>query len=297
MPTDLAWKLRLTAAMLGCGSRKDLAAAFRAANPRTGFALDRAHKWLQGRAAPRDATLYADWAAVLGTARPPAWVASCSRAAFLAEVCHLAQAEPAVLEARAAAIGAAAPPDPAEHYLCGDFAAYSHAWSSAQRGRLIRGALALRPGRAGRFALAYTERIVGGTLRLAGTAELSGRVLHGSLRDRASGGCLFLTLQVPGRPAAAIAGVMSGATFASADPEPSATLIVLLRIAPGAAQTLEEGNRYLAPEALAADIAALGMPGAAAAAIARVLGEGFTQVAPAESAALAAAAGGLPAVA
>ena len=35
-------------------SRKDLAGAFRRVNPATSFDLDRAHKWLQGRAQPRD---------------------------------------------------------------------------------------------------------------------------------------------------------------------------------------------------------------------------------------------------
>jgi hypothetical protein len=55
-------KLRLTGAALGTVTLKDLAAAFRRINPATRFDIDRAHKWLQGRARPREAQVYEDWA-------------------------------------------------------------------------------------------------------------------------------------------------------------------------------------------------------------------------------------------
>ena len=70
-------KLCLTAAVLGAVSRKDLAAAFRRVNPGTPFDLERSHKWLQGRAQPRDARLYDDWAVLLAIGRPGAWIAGC----------------------------------------------------------------------------------------------------------------------------------------------------------------------------------------------------------------------------
>ena len=50
MTQEFAIKLRLTAALLGCGTHKDLCARFRAVNPSTGFDLTRSEKWLQGRA-------------------------------------------------------------------------------------------------------------------------------------------------------------------------------------------------------------------------------------------------------
>jgi hypothetical protein len=46
-------KLRVTAAVLGTITIKDLGAAFRRINPATPFDTDRAHKWMQGRASPR----------------------------------------------------------------------------------------------------------------------------------------------------------------------------------------------------------------------------------------------------
>ncbi len=60
MARDIDRKLRVTAALLGAATCKDLGVAFRNVNPATTFDVSRAHKWLQGRARPRDARLYAD---------------------------------------------------------------------------------------------------------------------------------------------------------------------------------------------------------------------------------------------
>ncbi|TIV73548.1 MAG: hypothetical protein E5V79_04790, partial [Mesorhizobium sp.] len=65
MAQHIAQKLRLTSALLGTVTRKDLAAAFRSVNARTAFDLGRADKWLQGRAQPREQSVYDDWAKVL----------------------------------------------------------------------------------------------------------------------------------------------------------------------------------------------------------------------------------------
>lgn len=284
MPSDFAWKLRLTAAMLGCNGRKGLCAAFRAANPATGFDLERAHKWLQGKALPRHAGVYADWAVVLGTDRSAAWLASCTRDAFMAELCRLSESTPEVLEARAAAFGGTAK-SPVQHYLCGDFVAYSRAWAGSKAGLVIRGRFSVSASRGARFAVAYREEIPGGTLVMSGTADLAGRVLHVLVRDPSSNGPLFFSLLVPGRPAAMLCGMVAGATFASADPEPSATRIVLLRSEAGAA-ALDAGNRYIAPDEIAADLARIGSP-ADAAAVLRFLAHAPTQVGPAELDALA----------
>lgn len=77
MGRDIDWKLCLTAAFVGAVTRKDLAAAFRAVNPATAYDLERAHKWLQGRARPREPAVYDDWARLLDLGRPGAWVAGC----------------------------------------------------------------------------------------------------------------------------------------------------------------------------------------------------------------------------
>ncbi len=83
MIRDFGAKLRITAAALGCASQKDLCARFREANPGTIFELDRSYKWMQGRALPRSVGLYEDWAALLGTGRPLAWLQSCTVDEFL----------------------------------------------------------------------------------------------------------------------------------------------------------------------------------------------------------------------
>ena len=54
MSREIDRKLRLTAALLGTSTRKDLAMAFRKINPTTSFDIERADKWLQGRSRPRD---------------------------------------------------------------------------------------------------------------------------------------------------------------------------------------------------------------------------------------------------
>jgi hypothetical protein len=74
---DIDRKLRVTAAFLGAVTAKDLAAAFRRANPVTSFDVERAHKWIQGRARPRESRLYEDWAKVVDLDRPGAWIADC----------------------------------------------------------------------------------------------------------------------------------------------------------------------------------------------------------------------------
>src|SRR5918997_6394549 len=83
MARDIDRKLRVTAAVLGLITRKDLAAAFRRVNAATTFDIERAHKWLQGRSSPRDARLYQDWVLVLGIAQSAEWIANCEFDAFL----------------------------------------------------------------------------------------------------------------------------------------------------------------------------------------------------------------------
>ena len=60
MVRDFGAKLRITAAVLGCASQKDLCARFHEVNPETIFELDRSYKWMQGRALPRSARVYED---------------------------------------------------------------------------------------------------------------------------------------------------------------------------------------------------------------------------------------------
>ena len=148
MAHELPAKLLLTQELLGCNSRKELCARFREVNPRTEFDLERSHKWMQGRARPRSARVYDDWAHLLGTERPPAWLAACTVDAFVDEVCRVFAADPEELKRRAGLDqprAGAALAGGAVHYVCGAYAAYSLAWSPYHRGQIIRGSLLIEP--------------------------------------------------------------------------------------------------------------------------------------------------------
>lgn len=263
MQSDFATKLRLTMAVLGCPGRKELCGRFRTANPATHFDLERSHKWMQGRALPRSAQVYDDWAKVLGTQRPGAWLASCTADAFLTEICTLYDADPAALRSRAevdAAGGPAGQPrgDLPFGYLCGTYACYSMAWSPYYRGQAIRGALLLRPGsKAHTLAVIYTEGLLGRTVLFDGEALLAGRTVHLLVRGLEDGSPLFISLFLPGPPASVLCGVMSGATIVGPEPRPSTTRMAVVRVSADAGAS----NRYmkLTPSAVAGDLVALGL--------------------------------------
>jgi len=266
MTQEFAIKLRLTAAVLGCGSHKALCARFRAVNPATGFDLARSEKWLQGRAMPRSAQVYEDWAKLLRTDRPADWLVACAVDAFLAEICARFDSEPQDLWHRAglpgtpAGAAAAASAGGSRHYLCGAYACYSHAWSPYYRGRLIRGALLIAPARGGRLTAVYSEAIAGGMARLQGPVLQTGRTLHLDVREEGSGAPLFLSLFLPAPPASVLTGLLSGATIVGPEPEPSVSRFAAIRVA-AAAPHLERSNRYMAPTAtqIADDLRALGV--------------------------------------
>jgi len=92
-----ATKLRMAAVALGCDSRKEFCARFRSVNRASQCDLDRLNKWMQGRSLPRAASVYADLAAVIGTAKPGRWVAESSLEEFAAELTSLTGADAAAL--------------------------------------------------------------------------------------------------------------------------------------------------------------------------------------------------------
>ena len=265
MAHELPAKLQVTLELLGCNSRKELCARFRDINPRTEFDLERSHKWMQGRAKPRSARVYEDWVRLLGTEHSASWLGACTLDAFLAEVCRLFAADPQELRRRAGlddqrpAVGRSE--GVPAHYLCGTYAAYSHAWSPYFRDQLIRGSLLIEPGKGTRFPACYRETLPPGPVELKGVASLVGRMLHLELHEAGSGAPLYFSAFLSGRPASVLCGIASGATLMGPDPEPSATRIVLVRVPATLAGELDHSNRYLPsdPSALGADLAALGI--------------------------------------
>lgn len=273
---NLPEKLRVTAALLGCANQKDLCAAFRRVNPNTDFDLERSYKWMQGRALPRSARVYQDWAALVGTAeRPPSWLASCALREFVEALAGRHGQEPDALLQRAGfagtnttamrtdAAGGATISGP-NGYLCGAYACYSHAQSPHYRGRVIRGALVIASAvrRADGLVATYSQALAVGRAQASGPVGLYGSSLCLELRVPSPGMApLFCGLFRPSPPASVLAGIMCG--FTAVDPggqPPYATRIAMVRV-PDAAG-LEGSNRYLdlGGGPLSRDLAALGLP-------------------------------------
>ena len=261
MAIDVPAKLRRTAAALGCASGEELCERFRAVNPGTECRPERLRAWLRGRAVPHSARFYADWAAVAGIARPGPWIAECDIGAFADELA-MVHGERATLATARDLAGHASPASPTpDASLCGAFACYSHAWSPAHRGQLIRGALRIHRGGAGELRAVYSETLLGDTLQMVGDVETTAGTVHMLLREAVSGLPLFLALILPPPNTAALLGVMAGPCFVADHSLPTGTRLAAIRV-PDSAR-LDDSNRYLAtaPDELAADLTALGLAG------------------------------------
>jgi hypothetical protein len=269
---DIDRKLRATSAALGAMTLKDLAAAFRRVNPATSFDIDRAHKWMQGRAQPRELRLYEDWAKLVDLGQPGAWIADCGLEEFVDAVCARHGADRASLEQRlqSSRRPAARGRPEASPSIAGTYACYSHAWSPYFAGRLIRGELTVAPPPgAQRLVARYAERLPTGRLELEGAVETAGRVLYVDLREAGGDAHMFLSLFAPTPPASVIVGFLCGATFLDPDAQPSMTRIVMVRL-PAPSPGLRSAVAYLAAEAsVAGDLAGLGLPIADPAAVDR----------------------------
>ncbi|MBC2834432.1 hypothetical protein [Paragemmobacter straminiformis] len=291
MSLSFAQKLGITAVVLGCSTRKELCARFRALNPATEFDLERSFKWLQGKSLPRSMTVYEDWARLLGTGRGGTWLAGCSVEAFSEEVCALFQADAREVQARTAAfLGEKAATGDA---LVGDFVCYSWAWSPFHQGLLIRGEMALRPAAQGKVGAVYSEQLDGHLGVFRGSGTRAGRTLQLTLSG-AEGEHMAQSLLVSGRPSDCFCGLSQGFTVAGTMEEVSVCRIVGMRLPEGGTV---EGLAYLPhrADAVAADLAACGyaagITDALAAAVMRfldgggaphplkVLGEDLTEVA------------------
>lgn len=241
---------------------KDLATAFRRANPATSFDVDRAHKWIQGRAHPRELRLYEDWAKVLDLGHPGAWVAECDLGDFIDAVCARHNCDRDTLERRiesSSRSGAGQHQEPSLS-LEGTYACYSHAWSPYFGGQLIRGELSItRPQSPQKLLVSYAERLPTSGLRLEGPFVMSGRAMHLDLREPGGDARFFFCLFLPTPPVSVLAGLMCGATIIDPDARPSVTRIVMIRL-PVPNMQLRSAVAYLPPEtSVAGDLASLGL--------------------------------------
>ncbi|MFO1047266.1 MAG: hypothetical protein U1E52_05125 [Geminicoccaceae bacterium] len=259
MAREIDRKLCLTAAAFGLVTRKDLAAAFRRVNPSTSFDLDRAHKWLQGRAQPRDSRLYDDWSALLAIGRPGAWIAACTIEDFIDALAAEGPLDREALLRQADLFGGGVQDGQAPCFV-GRYVAYSHAWAPYFRDQLIRGELTIEAERTRSRPFArYTEYLPTTTVRLEGPVTHQDRGLYLDLRGpnvTPLQFCLF----APVPPASLLGGILCGLTLLSSEVQVSATRIVLARL-PEGARGLRAGEHYLPPDtSLAADLSRIGLP-------------------------------------
>lgn len=268
LATDIDRKLCLTAALVGAVSRKDLAAAFRRANPQTSFDIERAHKWLQGRAKPREQRLYDDWALVLDVNEPGGWIADCDLSSFIDVLCSRRNQDRDQLLRRAQAFAGGAPVHgdrgsntnvTQEVELAGSYVCYSHAWSPYFKGRLIRGALMISHGSGGLVA-SYAEMLPTGRLVMSGPVDSLRNGLHLSLREPEGRTSLLFSLFPPSSPFTVLGGLMCGPTVIGSEPQPSVSRIIILRL-PAPNSLLESRNAYLPSGAtMVQDLADLDLP-------------------------------------
>lgn len=263
MAQHIAQKLRLTSALIGTVSRKDLAAAFRRVNPKTAFDLGRADKWLQGRAQPRDHSVYDDWAKLLRLAQPGVWIAESDLASFTAEICAQHGVDRAELERHAGAQFETSSTHEERSLvfaLAGTYACYSRAWSPYYRGHLIKGILSIEagPGLHGLTAT-YREALPTGQLVLGGPVTPAKRGLYVHLKEVGGDAQFFLSLFPQSQPGSVLGGYMCGTAIIGPEAQPSLTriLVVHLRdLAPGAASW---GGYLLPDQSITGDLALLGM--------------------------------------
>ena len=190
---DFAMKLRLAAVVLGCTTRKELAAAFRAANPETTFDVERADKWLNGRALPRTADVYRDLSRLLAPDRPLEWTTGCSADELMAILIERASLPPDLLleAARNFPHGARRQPAPrpvdsGASFVEGAYACYSYSFSPYFPGWLIRSSMLIGPGH-GENSVAYSHNMPPLPTRFVGDVTFNGRGMQIALHQTVSG--------------------------------------------------------------------------------------------------------------
>jgi hypothetical protein len=259
---DIDQKLRATAALLGAVTAKDLATAFRRVNPATSFDVDRAHKWIQGRARPREHRLYEDWAKVVDLGRPGAWIADCELADFIEAICARHGCDRDTVEWRMESSRRSSARERQEPglSLAGTYACYSHSWSPYFRDQLVRGELSFtRSQNPQKLLASYAERLPTSRFHLEGPYAVSGQTMYLDLRETDGNVRMFFCLFLPTPPASVLAGLMCGATIIDPDARPSMTRIVMIRL-PAPSMRLRSAVAYLPSQvSVGGDLASLGL--------------------------------------
>ncbi len=155
--------------------------------------------------------------------------------------------------------------EPASHStLRGSFACYSHAWSPAFEGRIIRGSLVIDspPGSPSAMTAVYMESLPHRAvpLRHRGDVAFSDRIMYLDLVDAAADSRALLAFLCPNAPASALLGVMCGRVFHHPNAELAVARILAVRVPSGNPDVLATSNRYLdSADSLSRDLRDLGL--------------------------------------
>lgn len=248
-------KLRLTAALVGAATRKDLAAAFRRINPATAFDVDRADKWLQGRSTPRQFSVYEDWIRLLDLDEAADWIGDSDLESFIERICARHGRDRQQLERRALAFGKPSRPLQGEQgaTIVGRYICYSHAWSPYTEGQLVRSTLTIeQEGGPQRLSATYTEHLPTVLLQARGQAFVTGRGVYIHVGGADDDSHFFFTLFPFSAPGSVLGGIMTGAPLFGPQPQPALTRMVLARVREPESRPEIMGG-YLEPGATVAD--------------------------------------------
>lgn len=262
MVVDFATKLRMTAAVLGCTRHKELCSRFQQINPATQCTLDRMQKWMQGRSLPRSSIIYEDWARLLGSQHSGSWLASCAVGEFASELAALFGVERATLLAGDQAHGGTRARS--FDYLAGTYLCYSPAWSPYQAGNIIRGRLTVGAGHGTGLAVRYAEVLMGQEISFVGDATVPGRSIGMLLREVHGSSHIAISAYVPGPPAGALCGVMSGITIFGSEPRPAAGRVLAIRLPAALGERMPVGYMEAQAGSYAADLLGIGLDAGAA---------------------------------
>ncbi len=231
---EIGKKLELTATALGCLTRKELCAAFERVNPSTVLTVQNSYNWMSGRAAPRNFSLFEDWARVLRLPEGPHFIMSSSLADFAAALSQrfalpASALEPLGLSGRGRREAMQTPASWRNGSLLqGSFLVLSAAWSPLARGQLLLGAIRFEPSKEGLSAV-YSEQLLGRCVRFSGEGAEDGRSGQLVLQCDANAGTYFMSFHLPTLPGNLSGGIFAGNAIYDPQAQPTAGVLLFLR--------------------------------------------------------------------
>ena len=237
MAQDFPKKLGLVMRITGCATQKELAARLNRLNPDTGYEPKRAYKWAQGRAVPRDLSIFDDLARLVRLEGGGDRFRHCSYRDFHQamaaqhgdrvppfDMSDLEGAEPS------RPTGPAMSPHEAPDYLTGCFLAFSQTWTATQSGELIVGACRIAKADDGSLMIDFVERLPGHDLRYGAKLSRLGYSLYALMPSPNGETVVSINLALAPPPAPLLGGVMSGASMFDTEMAPSTGRVLFVRL-------------------------------------------------------------------